>query len=395
MGLQVMAEVVLLCALFVAVIGHGYLWIDAVNVLHAWAGPRKIIDLVTLACLLAFVGLPLLVVWHWRQFEPGLPYALWSQGGLPARYLQLCIVWGTGHLLFKILGRQVDPRRTLLHWRQEPASGSSHLDARLLRGTYPQLLGRIPGNQILRITVDYKQLAISRLHSAHEGLRIAHISDLHMTGRVAREWFERVAQEVNQLQADIVAITGDIVEKRACWPWLTDSLGQLKAPGGVYFILGNHDAYLDVEHTRALLVEAGLICLSGRWLETQCGGAPIVLAGNELPWLADVPRLSEAPSRGADQLPLRLLLTHTPDQFAWACRQDANLVLAGHTHGGQIRLPLLGAVASPSFYSTLYACGVFRSGETVMHVSRGLSGKTPLRWNCPPEIALLELVRGE
>jgi predicted MPP superfamily phosphohydrolase len=74
-------------------------------------------------------------------------------------------------------------------------------------------------------------------------------------------------------------------------------------------------------------------------------------------------------------------------------RADADLALAGHTHGGQIQFPILGSIMSPSLHGTRYACGVFRRGDTVLHVSRGVSGETPLRWRCPPEIALLELTR--
>jgi predicted MPP superfamily phosphohydrolase len=120
-----------------------------------------------------------------------------------------------------------------------------------------------------------------------------------------------------------------------------------------------------------------------------------MVAGNERPWAADDLDNQQTPDRAGDQLPLKLIFTHSPDQFAWSCRQDADLVLAGHTHGGQIRFPLLGAVACPSMHGTRYACGVFRSGETVMHVSRGISGETPFRWDCPPEIALLELATEE
>ena len=120
----------------------------------------------------------------------------------------------------------------------------------------------------------------------------------------------------------------------------------------------------------------------------------MILAGNERPWVKNVGNLSDAPRRRADHLPLRLLFLHTPDQFHWARAHDADLVLAGHTHGGQICFPLLGAVACPSLHGTRYAGGVFRRGNSVMHVTRGLSGRTPLRWLCPPEIALLELEAG-
>lgn len=104
--------------------------------------------------------------------------------------------------------------------------------------------------------------------------------------------------------------------------------------------------------------------------------------------------LSTVPQASGEETPLRVFLLHTPDQFAWACAHDADLVLAGHTHGGQVRFPVLGAVACPSLYGTRYAGGVFRRGPTVMHVTRGLGGKTPIRVNCPPEAALLRLAVG-
>jgi predicted MPP superfamily phosphohydrolase len=75
----------------------------------------------------------------------------------------------------------------------------------------------------------------------------------------------------------------------------------------------------------------------------------------------------------------------------WASRHDGDLLLAGHTHGGQIRLPIVGPVLSPSNIDVHYSCGVFQSGPLISHVSRGISGKLPLRYNCPPEITKLVL----
>jgi predicted MPP superfamily phosphohydrolase len=97
------------------------------------------------------------------------------------------------------------------------------------------------------------------------------------------------------------------------------------------------------------------------------------------------------PPRESNGLPLRILLAHGPDQFGWAQQNDFDLMLAGHNHGGQIRLPFLGAILAPSLGGTRYASGVFRRGRSVMHVSRGTGSLTPVRWNCPPEIALLIL----
>jgi uncharacterized protein len=117
----------------------------------------------------------------------------------------------------------------------------------------------------------------------------------------------------------------------------------------------------------------------------------IVLAGNELPWIPPAPDMAGCPTDIGGARPLRLLLAHTPDQLPWARRHDFDLMLAGHTHGGQVCLPWIGPVFCPSRYGLEYAAGVFYEPPTVMHVSRGISGETPSRWNCPPEVALLKL----
>jgi predicted MPP superfamily phosphohydrolase len=84
-------------------------------------------------------------------------------------------------------------------------------------------------------------------------------------------------------------------------------------------------------------------------------------------------------------------LSHSPDQIHWAREHRFDLMLAGHTHGGQIRIPGLGTVIAPSKYGAKYASGAFYVPPTVLHVSRGVAGLTPVRWNCPPEIAKLVL----
>jgi predicted MPP superfamily phosphohydrolase len=104
--------------------------------------------------------------------------------------------------------------------------------------------------------------------------------------------------------------------------------------------------------------------------------------------------MSQAPLRPGDRPHLRLLLSHSPDQYAWARTYGFDLMLAGHNHGGQIVFPLLGPMAVPSRYGVKYACGVFYEAPTLLHVSRGISSELPLRLRCPPELALLELRRG-
>jgi hypothetical protein len=87
----------------------------------------------------------------------------------------------------------------------------------------------------------------------------------------------------------------------------------------------------------------------------------------------------------------RVLLSHTPDHFAWARRQGVDVMLAGHNHGGQIVLPVIGPVFGPSRHGVRYAGGAFWEDPTLLYVSRGLSGRRPLRFNCPPELTRLIL----
>jgi predicted MPP superfamily phosphohydrolase len=94
---------------------------------------------------------------------------------------------------------------------------------------------------------------------------------------------------------------------------------------------------------------------------------------------------------GADAVDFRLLLSHSPDQLAWARRHDVTLMLAGHTHGGQGRLPLAGPVLSPSYHGSRYASGDFYKAPTTMHVTRGLGGVHLMRINCRPELSLITL----
>ncbi|MDZ4657098.1 MAG: metallophosphoesterase [Bythopirellula sp.] len=377
-------------ALF-ALLGHGYFWVAIVNRLHAWAGPRRLIDFLTHASFAAFIVLPPMIAWQWqhlgtnfldRQATTRWPWFLLV-------YCLECAFFGLGKLLARFVSgfREDDPHTVLSKQRLfvEPAQPWS---ASSLHGFYPRMLGFVPGNQALRLAIDTKQLLIPRLPAKLVGLRIAHISDLHVTGRVGPEWFRWVVDEVNKLAADVIMVTGDLIEQEAYRDWLNENLALLRAKYGVYFILGNHDYFIDAQRTIADLTKLGLIYMGGKKLIAEWNGHPVLIAGNEVPWhreLSDLAAIEQS-------TPFRLLLMHSPDQFDWACAVNGDLALAGHTHGGQICFPILGAVAAPSLHGTRFAGGTFRRGNTIMHVTRGISGETPMRWLCPPEIAVLELV---
>jgi predicted MPP superfamily phosphohydrolase len=194
------------------------------------------------------------------------------------------------------------------------------------------------------------------------------------------------------MDADLVAITGDFVENVRYLDWVREVLSRVQSRYGVYYVLGNHDKRLrDAAPLRRALSDAGLIDLGGRWVKVEVRGEPLILAGNELPWFRPPAPMEDCPGVAGGARPLRVLLAHTPDQLPWARSFDFDLMLAGHTHGGQIRFPIIGPLVVPSRYGAKYAAGAFYEDPTLLHVTRGVSSLEPLRFRCPPELARLVL----
>lgn len=381
-----------IAVLLLAAFGHAVLWAAIVNRLHGTSYRQSIRAGLSALCLLLAIALPVAVAAILSRNGIGTEaVATWATTGAWS-YVGLCAAVLVGASINWSL-RLIHPERrgTLI------ANHTARIDARadsvtpLAAAGLPALLCRLPGNQVLEIHVHEKELSIARLSRAQDGVRIAHISDLHMSGRIAKGYFERVVAEVNRAAPDLVAVTGDIVEYDKCLDWIPDTLGQLRAPAGIFYVLGNHDRKVDYKKLTTALAGAGLVHLGGQRQRIVVRDGPVELAGNELPWFGPVPEMARPTSNDSLQRPLRILLAHTPDQFGWAQRVDFDLMLAGHNHGGQVRLPGVGPVLAPSLNGVRYAAGVFRRGGTVMHVSRGTSALTPVRFNCPPEVAILTL----
>jgi uncharacterized protein len=376
-------------------IGHAILWLGLVNRIHALAMHRRWVDGLTGLCGIMLLITPCVIAAVLIGFVPALSETLARFGQIAvwcyvALCAGICIVAGLQRLWWY---RHSERRGALL---ANHTSAVSHTrDERLLLAPgIPSWLGRLPLNEVLKICVQEKQVGIPRLLESRDPLRIVHLSDLHMSGRLERAYFERAVEEVNACEPDLVAITGDIVEREPCVAWIPATLGRLRAKGPVYYVLGNHDLHVNVSRLHAALADSGLVHLGGACRELTVRGTPLVMAGNELPWFEPAADLRGCPSHDSMGLPLRIVLAHSPDQFEWAQANEIDLILAGHLHGGQVRLPILGAILSPSRYGVRYAAGVFLAGKTVMHVSRGTGSLTPVRYNCPPEIAVLTLSAG-
>ncbi|OHB81081.1 MAG: hypothetical protein A2W31_02915 [Planctomycetes bacterium RBG_16_64_10] len=375
-----------------AMAGHVTVWVAAVNRIHALAGPQWLVDGLTCCCwgflLLAPVGLAVIA---------SSATTSWSLRHAP--WYVLCYVIPCCAVALAALRNRIHHACRRRQLRVLLANHTTSVDLVDALGHRPvhhrssRVLTRLPGNETLVLTIHEETLGIRRLHPALDGLRIAHLSDLHLSGRLGKAFFQEIVARTNRLRPDLVAITGDLFDQTACVDWGAETLGRLASRYGVFFVLGNHDLRVDEQHARRQLTACGLVDLGGRWRRIDVGGRPLVLAGNELPWFAPAADMDHCPGQFDGQRALRLLLAHAPDQVDWARRFDFDLMLAGHTHGGQIRLPLLGSVFTPSRWGTTYAAGLYDLPPTVLHVSRGISSLTLLRWNCPPELALLVLRR--
>ncbi len=379
----------------VAIPGHFALWIGRANALHATALPEWAVRTLSACCHCALLaGLIAPGAWFYCGGSLVDPYGPWSGGrGLAWAYAAICLAVVAGPVRRWFYHRFLAPPSAALL-----AGSGTEIDVRAAlksvpaRGYAASVVLRLPLNASLRLAITEKEIAIARLPATLDGLSIAHLSDFHLGHKVDRPYFDEVVRQAGALDCDLVCITGDLFEKKAGYDWTDAVYGRLRARHGAYFILGNHDAYLrDAARIRRMLTDAGLIDVGERWLEIAIRGERVILAGNELPWITPAADMTHAPPREPEGGPLRIALAHTPDEIDWARRHDFDLMLAGHTHGGQIRLPVIGPMLVPSRLDVHYSAGTFDEPPTVLHVSRGISGKMPLRYDCLPEITRLVL----
>ena len=385
--------------LLLAAAGHAAIWVACANRTHATGWPHPLVQALTkLQMIVLLAPLPPLAIWLFYisplDLMPWRIIASPAARSLPmlalACYLVVCWI-AAAYVTVAYLWRAAvyDVSDVLRYHRRRRLSTRNVLHS----PDHPHhAIVHLPGNESLDLDLTERGLDAPRLPAALEGLSIVHISDLHYTGKVGKPFFEEAVRMSNAIEPDLVAVTGDLVDKNRCIDWLPDTLGRLKARYGVYFILGNHDLRVDWKRMLRVLDACGLIYVGGRWLSVEVRGQPLLLAGNELPWFKPAADPRTFPPRS--EVPFRVMLAHSPDQLAWARQGDGDLMLAGHTHGGQIRFPLIGPLFAPSYRGVQYASGLFHVPPTILNVSRGLSGEIPLRMNCPPEIIHLALHAG-
>lgn len=257
------------------------------------------------------------------------------------------------------------------------------------------------------IAVTRVDVPVRGLSPALEGLTLVHISDTHVGVGPGAAMLRRAVDLANRESPDLVLLTGDFLDSqgspRIAGGILVDELTRLQAAAGIFAVLGNHDTAIGEARVTALLESAGVTVLATERHSVTIGGAAVWVLGVEdagVNFCRDFAVFTTAMRPQAEALDgwlaeippsdVRLLLAHNPDFAMMLPPGRLDLVLAGHTHGGYVRLPFVGAPLTPSCFDQTLLGGPALVGETLVYVNRGLGG-VRLRFNARPEIAVLRL----
>lgn len=247
--------------------------------------------------------------------------------------------------------------------------------------------------------VTHQPIHIAGLPAEFHGFRIVQLSDIHHSSFLDEANIGEAVRRANALEPDLVALTGDYISHAKEYiAGCARALGQLRAPLGVFAVLGNHDHWTDGAMMAEALRNEGIRVLSNEHTRLVRGRAGLYLAGiDDLMVKRDD---LTAALFGTTRSETRILLAHNPAIIREASRAGVDLVLSGHTHGGQINWQLLTGKNDSRLSRWLrrpsrrFTRGLATLGSTQLYVNRGLGTVVvPLRYGCPPEITLLELLR--
>ena len=256
-----------------------------------------------------------------------------------------------------------------------------------------------------RVEVTRTRIPIANLPNALEGFTIAQMSDFHHSLVVSAEYLSECVELANREKPDLIALTGDFItgrENSDAWLGMSlrqidgylkkciEVLGALRAPHGVFAVLGNHDGWFDIDKVAEAIGQTDWRLLRDEHQVVDVGGAGLQVVGlRDL--MCESIDLDRAFHR-VDTTHPTVVLMHNPDLFAEVAARRPDLILAGHTHGGQVSLPFIGPPIVPSIYGARYASGLFQLGRARMYVNRGLGTiLPPIRFRASPEISIFTL----
>jgi uncharacterized protein len=360
---------------------------------------------------------------------------LWFFSALFA-YLAVMCVRALDRLWTLLRRRSPDPSQQIqaaAHEAREPAAATEFLtdpSRRYFFKTATAAAGAAPflcaaygfAAERLRYTVHRVEIPIHKLPPALDGMKIAQLSDIHMSGYMPRAEVRRAVDMANELAADLAVVTGDFIT--GAGDPLADCIEEicrLRAPLGIWGCNGNHEIYARAEETSQMLfAQAGMKLLRQENVQLHFNGAPFNLIGvdyqrERTPRGQRVQALANIQSLVRRDMP-NILLSHNPNSFNRAAELGIELSLAGHTHGGQIQVEILDHRLSPAHFVTDYIAGLYRRPLSIpsqtlgtkpvlpasilqrpsasLYVNRGLGTVgAPVRLGVPPEITLLVLRR--
>lgn len=378
-------------------LAQGYLFVRIRQVIRGSRRPAQFTFRVT--CLvgatmgLLFVLNAFLVFRHFPWVDPPMV----AQVGL----LYPAAVWNFGSVfsaLFLFLTRAAGELGRRLGWTRRLATAPAPVPVdpgrrRFLRAgvgglaTAPLLLSGY-GAAYASKAYDVQEITLPFGRS----LRVAHLTDIHAGLYMTREEMRRYADLVTALQPDLFVLTGDFISNSMSFlPGCAEEMARVRARYGTFATLGNHEHWFGtLREIQGVFQRHGISLLNNahRVLRTEQG--PVAVAGID-DLRTGSPDL-EATLRGLDRSIPTLLLSHRPEIFPQAAGHGIPLTLAGHWHGGQIKLSVLGVDVSLAHLLSPYPEGLYRINASHLYVSRGIGTTgTPIRLNAPPEVTLFRL----
>lgn len=248
------------------------------------------------------------------------------------------------------------------------------------------------------LSVEEHTIHLARLPDPFRGMRIVQISDFHYAEYTEAYFLREVVRRVNGLRADMVLLTGDFISyaplpysfARKHAPACAEILSRIECPL-TYASLGNHDMVIGARYVTGPLREHGIPVLVNESLALERDGKRLWIAG-----LGSVCQDESRPDKGIPKAVVSggeagIVMAHEPDILEEIAKYNVDLMLSGHTHGGQVRFPFMPPLELPP-YGKLYVEGLFRHGPTQLYVNRGIGAVgVPFRLNCPPEITVITL----
>lgn len=269
------------------------------------------------------------------------------------------------------------------------------------------------------LLIDNIEIKIDSHFAELDGFRVLHLSDLHLSG--SNNHFDNLFAKLTKIECELIIVSGDLIDDDSGIEACINYLSVLRTIYGIFVTYGNHDKYFaglkefiffpvlkKFKHNNITLLtsklqEGKVVVLDNKITHLYIKGIQIGLIGVDCPLgydrfndgnrfkheIDEVQRLVDK----ADKDNYNILITHVPDLIQEIDTHSINLILSGHTHGGQIRLPLIGPLLVYSSFQKKYNMGLFKYNSSYLHVSSGLGATctTPIRFRCPPRATLMTL----